>query len=131
MQRWTLVDPRTDETYVFPVNPNAMTSPHGPRSLQILTTAPVNDTASSAGRIFESNPDPYEWQFGGFIRTQDHHDQLRRWARKVNRLELIDHLGRTWSIRITQFDPQEKRPSTRTAWKFDYTVKAIMYGLAA
>lgn len=131
VQRWTLHDPRLDETYVFPVNPNAMTSPHGPRSLTILATAPVNDAPNSAGRIIEAQPDPYEWQFSGFIRTKGHHDALHKWARKVNRVELTDHLDRTWSIRFTQFDPTEQRPREYVPWKFTYTVKAIMYGPVA
>jgi hypothetical protein len=69
--------------------------------------------------------------FSGFIRTQEHHDALLRWCRKVNRLELTDHFGPHLVDPHHPVRPHEKRPSMRVPWKFDYTVKAIMYGLAA
>jgi len=130
-RRWTLFDQALAEAWTFPVNPNKMTSPHGPRSLTILSTAPTNTTSSSHGRVVEGNMEPYEWQFSGSIRTQEHHDELRRWTRKVNRLMLTDHFDRTWWVRFTGFEVDEKRPSTHTDWRFDYTIKAINYGSAA
>lgn len=128
VQRWVLHDPDLDESWTFPVNPNHMTSPHVSRSLAILTTPPSNQSNDSQGRVLESNADPYEWSFGGFIRTQAHHDELRRWSKKVNRLELADHLGRTWLIRMVEFDPDEKVPTKKTPWRFDYEIKALNYG---
>lgn len=131
VQRWTLYDPLLDDTYVFPVNPNAMSTPHAPRSLSVITTAPRVGGPSVQGRVVELNAEPYEWQFSGYVRTEDHHDQLRAWTRKVNRLVLTDHFEREWSIRMVALDLDEKRPRALQPWRFDYTIKAINYGLVA
>lgn len=127
--RWELRDPATSETWTFPLNPNRMTSPHAPRSLTIMATAPSQAAQTMQGRVIENNQDPYEWTFSGRIRTQEHHDELYRWSRKVGRLELTDHFDRVWSIRMIQFIPDEKRPSQRAPWRFEYDVKTLNYGL--
>jgi hypothetical protein len=130
VQRWVLHDPLLNESWTFPVNPNAMTSPHGPRNLTVHATRPALG-ANTAGRVIEHNMDPYDWQFSGFIRTQEHHDELERWSKKVNRLELTDHLGRTWAIRFTSFAPDEQKPRATTPWRFNYEAHALNYGAVA
>lgn len=134
-KRWVLRDPVRDETWTFPVNPNKMTSPHSPRSFNILATAPsVTSNGQSRGgfgRVIEGNPEPYEWSFSGYIREEDHFESLLYWTRKVNRLELTDHLGRTWRIRFLVFNPDEQRPTTRHPWRFNYEIKTINYGAIA
>lgn len=133
--RWVLRDPASDETWTFPVNPNKMTSPHAARSFNILATAPSvvanGHSRGGLGRVIEGNPEPYEWSFSGFIREQQHFEDLLYWTRKVNRLELTDHLGRTWRIRFLVFNPDEQRPTARHPWRFTYDVKALNYGAVA
>lgn len=133
--RWRLRDPSTGELWEFPHNPNKMTSPHRPRSIDIFVTPPLYDPAVEARggmtRVYEHNAAPYEWTFSGWIRDQEQYDQLIYWTRKVHRVQLVDHFNRVWWIRFKEFDPDEKRPSHRSDWKFDYEVKATMYGTAA
>lgn len=129
--RWRLLDSDFDETYTFPLNPNKMTGPFAPRKLTVVATAPSSGATNTQGRVIEGHQEPYEWQFSGAIRTQEQHDELVYWCRKVNRLILTDHFGRQWYIRMVGFDPEEKRPTANRPWRFDYIVKALNYGPVA
>lgn len=131
-QRWILFDPDTDEVFTFRDNPNKMTSPLGPRSLTIYPTPPLYNPAVEArggmARVIEGNREPYEWSFSGKIRHQIDHDDLMYWSRKLNRLLLTDHLGRTWKVRVLHFDPVELHPTARIDWRFTYDMKLLNYG---
>lgn len=133
--RWRLYDPATGERWEFIHNPNQMTSPHLPRAISIFVTPPLYNPAVEArggmARVHETNTQPYEWSFSGWIREEAQYEQLLHWTRKVTRLQLTDHFGRTWWIRFKEFDPDEQRPSHRSDWRFDYDIKATMYGAVA
>lgn len=126
--RWTLVDPDTSESWEFPRNPKAMTSPHPPKNTTIFARAAATPGVAGVCRVLQFRQSPYEWQFTGDIRTEEHYDTLIEWCKKSNRLELTDHLGRTWQIRIDSMDLNEQRPTARNDWRFEYTVKANIYG---
>lgn len=128
VQRWTLFDPNLDESWTFPVNPNKMTSPHGPRSLQVMVTSPRPGDQAQNGLVLETNRDPHEWTVSGNIRTEDHFAELLYWVRKVNRLQLTDHFGRTWQVRMLHFNPDEQKPSQNRPWRFTYDLKMLNYG---
>jgi hypothetical protein len=133
--RWILRDPYTGEVWEFPHNPNQMSSPNRPRNISIFVDPPYYDPATQArgaiGRVWEGNFQPFEWTFSGRLKTQDQYEQLVYWTRKVTRVQLIDHLGRTWVLRMKELDPDEQKPTPRIAWKYDYEIKATMYGAAA
>lgn len=133
--RWQFYDPTTGDRWEFIHNPNQMTSPHAPRAIDIFVTPPLYNPAIEArggmARVHESNQAPFEFSFSGWIRDEEQYEQLVFWTRKVTRVRLTDHFGRTWSIRFKEFDPDEQRPSHRSDWRFDYDIKATMYGAVA
>lgn len=129
LHRWTLVDTVTSEAWEFPRNPHEMTSPHPPKNTVIFSRSPIGGAGTEGvSRVLQFRQAPYEWSFTGRIRTQAHYDSFVAWTKKTGRLQLTDHLLRTWSIRITAVDLTEERPTARTAWRFEYTVKATIYG---
>jgi hypothetical protein len=130
VNRWTLVDPATDEEWEFPLNPNQMTSPHPPKNHQIFARGIGNNSSSSNGisRVLAFRQQPYEWSFSGAIRDEQQYQDFLTWTRKTGRLELTDHFLRTWQIRIDSVDLEEQRPTARRSHRFTYTVKAIIYG---
>lgn len=130
--RWSIHDPWTGETWVFPMNPNRMTSPHPAKSSTIFSrNANQVDDTTGISRVLQQRQSPYEWQFSGVIRTQQHYESLRDWARRLERLELKDHFGRIWSVRFDSVDINEQRDTARNPWRFEYTAKAIVYGRLA
>lgn len=129
VRRWVLHDPSTSETWTFPINPNKMTSPHPTKTTTIFArNYNFEDTKAGVGRVLEYQQEPYDWQFSGVIRSQQHYTDFRDWCHRVHRLELTDHLGRTWRIRFDSVDLEEQKPTLRKDWRFSYTAKAIMYG---
>lgn len=130
--RWTLHDPTTNETYVFPLNPNKMTTPHSPRNFNIIATAPsgalTGGSRQGMGRVVELARDPFEWSFSGRIKTEAHYDRLLAWSNKVHRIQLSDHFGRTWLVRVLDFNPNELTPTPRISWRYEYDFKVLNYG---
>lgn len=129
--RWVLNDPATSETYVFPFNPNQMTSPHRPDSSKYFTASPVPMAQSNVGSyapVLQGKRDPYEWSFSGVIRDKEQHDAMLRWFTKKTLVDLTDHLGRTWRVRFTALTLDERKPTPRHPWRFDYTMTTLMHG---
>ncbi|NUS01910.1 MAG: hypothetical protein HOV97_05025 [Nonomuraea sp.] len=126
-QRWTFTDPVGGTSWTTPINPNQASSPFPTRSLQL---APSNWADVGRGlqrlRVFEAPPQPVEWQFGGVLRTKEHHDALRSWAKKSNEIRVSDHLGRTFEVIIKSFRPVERRPTPTVSWRMTYTVTALV-----
>lgn len=133
VQRWNLFDPNTDESWTFPMNPNKMTSVHSPRNLTIYPRAALYNPAVEArggmARVFEHAKEPYTWTFSGVIREGEEYDGLLYWTRKLRKIHLTDHFGRTFLIRIQAFKPDEKRPTFHRPDRYDYDVEAIIYGV--
>lgn len=119
VDRWVFTDPVTSATYTLPINPNSMTSPFRKTSKQTLPASPVD------GRVrVLSTPQPVDWQFGGVIRAQAHYDALLEWVTKPNPVTITDHLGRTFTVLLTSFEPQDQR--ARLATKWTYTIKGYV-----
>lgn len=124
VQPWVFHDPSLAETWAFPVNPNRMTTPHGSRSLTVVSVFPTGGMS----RVIEGNPEPFDWTVSGYIRTEQHYADLLYWSRKVNRLELSDHFARTWLVRVQHPDINEVRPTATKPWRFNYDLKLLNYG---
>lgn len=122
--RWTLFDPATLTTYVMPINPDRMSSPH-PRKK--IDTAYGGRGGAGLGRIrtFMAPADAVEWTFEGPIRTQAHHDALQTWSQK-GEVYVTDHLGRTWVVIMQTFVPDERKPTAATPWRLRYTMKCLV-----
>lgn len=127
LQRWQLHSPPRALTYVVPINPREMTSPHGARGTVGYSVSPIdlNVRARREHRL------PSQWNFGGVIRTQDHHDTLREWCTYPEKVEITDHLQRTFSVRLLAFEPTERRPTPLVPWRFTYMIRALVYGQLA
>jgi hypothetical protein len=122
MIRWSLNDGVT--TYTFPLNPKEMGPLGRTYSRQVLAPGATRTQA----RVLEGREgEAYPWEFSGRIYKQAHYDALELWSRKHMPVTLADHLGRTYKVILTHFDPKDlRRPGTTIRW--DYTVKAIVLG---
>jgi hypothetical protein len=120
--RWRFVDPLdTDATtrqYVFPRNPEEMSSPFPSR---VISSAPT----TYGGHILrEGSPLPKAWTFSGTIPDQAMYEALRSWVYdRKNRLWLFDHFGRRLTLVLENFDPTPKRAYGKY-WKHSYTISA-------
>jgi hypothetical protein len=118
--RWKFTDPVASETWTVPINPNTMTSPW-PKTSITLAGSPLGGDVRALVKTT-----PVEWSFGGVMRTQAHYDELLRWVSKPNPVTVTDHLGRTFNVLLTKFDPEDVRVVLPTKW--NYTVTAYILG---
>lgn len=123
VQRWRLHSPARGITYTVPINPREMTSPHSPRRTAGFSVSPI-DLAVRARR---EHPLPHEWAFSGVIRTQEHHDTLRDWCTFPEKVQVTDHLNRTFSVRMVAFEPTERRPTPHVPWRYTYMIRCYVY----
>lgn len=121
--RWKLTDPSTGDEWTMPINPDAMTSPSGTRN---LTTGFGIRAPLTMARTFEQAPTIARWQWEGVIRSEAHYEAYVEWAKKPGLVRVLDHLDRTWEVILESFEPDERRPSGRTDWRFRYTVKCLI-----
>jgi len=125
-RRWKFVDPYdtnpATREYVFPWNPNTMSSPFAPRAITALTTTAVNGQAL----VWEGNRTPVQWTFGGTCRDSEQYEALRAWTLERNsRIWLYDHFGRRLVVNLMGFDPTPKRAVGRY-WLHEYTITALV-----
>lgn len=119
--RWTFTDSAVPETWSHPINPNEMSSPYQTREAE-----------HSAGRhntvaVFIGAPkNPKEWTFGGVIRTQAHHDELERWARKKKIITITTHQSEIFEVIITSFDPEDRHPTPNVPWRLKYKMQCLI-----
>lgn len=131
MSQWYFTDPSNvdavtgdPETWIFPLNPKRMTSPH----VQHETTLTPNSAIDGSTRTWRKPPKPYEWQFEGSVRTRAHYDTLLEWFARCRRLHVTDHFSRTWDIQIVSVDMTPLHTSRTVEWRYSYVVKTFMYG---
>lgn len=131
--RWILWDP--DDPSILPyyldINPNRMGSPNIAKNFDHARSArQPKDTISIAGmartRSFKRPSPPATWEFGGVILTQAQHDVLLEWSKRDGKVNITDHLGRTFEVMMQQFDPVERRPTALKQWRFDYTMRVLL-----
>lgn len=124
MSRWTLREVATDETWTMPISPDSMTSPEPKRALRTAGR-------QARKRVFQTPPPPRDWEWGGVIRTKQHHDTLLAWSLKDAEIDVTDHLDRTYRVAITEFSPTDRASTPRTPWRQRYTMKATILGRIA
>ena len=126
--RWVLEDLVAAETYTFPINPKTAGAPFGSRSLTCAQARGWVDQDAGLNRLrmFESPARPVDWEFGGSIRTQEHHDALLYWSKKSNEVRVSDHLERTFEVIIRAFRPVDERPTPTIPWRMSYTMNALV-----
>ena len=69
-----------------------------------------------------------DWSFSGLATDSTEYGVLVAWASKRHPVQLTDHLGRVFVVRIYQFKVDEQRPSRSFSQKFAYTVQAYVLG---
>lgn len=126
--RWVLTDPATSETWMMPINPNAMTSPQAGKNLQNSYGIDRAYDPGSRQRVntFLAPPSPTQWEWSGVIRSKDHYDAYVHWTQKPSEIHVTDHLGRTWEVLITAFAPEDRVPTQTVPWRLTYSVKALI-----
>ena len=119
--RWTFTDTATSDTYTFEVNPNTGGSPTYPKQFNYqATAAPDGKTL-----IFEGRDQPQKIEFSGTLTEQSQYDAFATWWKKRSQIELVDDLGRTFTIIIENFTPTRKRNAIKP-WMHDYKVSATL-----
>lgn len=121
--RWVFSDPVTSESWTMPINPDSATSPHPTKTIK---TAFGVRRGNDRFRTILNPPTPVEWQWSGAIRSKAHHDQLLAWAERPGLVHVADHLGRTWEVIFSKFDPTDRRPTPNTPWRQRYTMTALI-----
>jgi hypothetical protein len=95
--RWVLQDlaPGGLGSWVMPVNPQSMTSPHFERVVQFDHTTAV-DTGQA--HVSEGAVEARAWRLAGYYPDESYHDQLAAYAGLKRRFYVIDHRGRAWKV---------------------------------
>lgn len=121
--RWVFELPAPGaEVYVFPNNPQDMSSPHAERVLNAdHTTAPDGQAL-----LFEGEPVPVQWTVSGFCFDQDHYEALEHWQSLNRRFFAVDHLQRAWVVTFESLDWTPVRDPQRP-WAHRYTAKFLVY----
>lgn len=122
--RWRFYDPYSAEEYVFPLNPNTMSTPFGERPITALTSTAVGGQTLA----WEGAKLPADWSFGGVILNAAHYEALRSWTYdRKGRIVVSDHFGRNYTTVLRSFKPEPKRSISRY-WRHDYTIDALVFG---
>lgn len=129
--RWKFHDPYAGEDWTVPLNPNEMGKLYPQKNLTKRTTTAVDGKTL----LFEGNTEPVSWQFSGALVSKAHYDELLRWYRKRNRIQITDHLERVIHCYLDDFDATPKILKSVVAstvavdpkWRHDYTVTAIVF----
>lgn len=119
--RWAFQDPAPGgETFVFPINPSEMSSPHFARNVT------PDHTLAPSGQsiIWEGLPDPVSWQVRGSVETQAHYEALERFYALRRRFFVVDHLRRAWVVSFESLEFAKKRSTND--WTNDYTLKFLI-----
>lgn len=122
MLRWTLKDTTTDEVVALPYNPNTMSSPHAARNTVTTAVSPIDGQV----RTMRPRRPVKDWTFGGIIRTEAHYTLLQTWVERGVPVELTDHLGRTFLLRLVHFRPKDRRPTPYVTWRLKYEMSATV-----
>jgi hypothetical protein len=113
------------------MNPNQMTSPHPKKNSVPFPKSSATGPAKGwygVARVHQHRQLPYEWSFSGLVRSEAHYNDLLEWTAKTGKVHITDHFERTWEVRVDSLELDEQRDTARNAWRFQYTVKVIIYG---
>lgn len=129
VKRWTLKDPYDTNpltnSYLFPRNPETMSSPYPERSVSSMVTV--------AGKtlLYEGTTPAKQWTFQGPILDKAHFDALHKWVYdKKRRINLVDHYGRTINLVFISLSLEPKR-TVNVYYSHTYTVTALINSISA
>ena len=128
VRRWVLQDlaPGGLGSYILPINPKTMTSPHYEKTLQARRSTAVGGQY----HVFQAANQPKGWQFAGYATTEEMCDQLQAYGALRYRFWLIDHRNRAWQVVFNhvQIEPRlrHRYEDVLTDWGTDFTVQATI-----
>lgn len=119
-RRWTLQTLDGSQKYIFPINPNAMTSPVPARDITWQQSR-EGFTGTRAGRSHHS------WEFSGVLRTEQEMFMLLYWLDKREWILLTDDLGQSQIVRLVSFKPTQNAGarSRHAPWRHTYTMTCL------
>lgn len=119
--RWLFEDPALATSWRVPRNPDQMTSPFQQRSTKADVMGP-----EARPRSWRQPQDLTEWSFSGSIASGTHHDDLLFWLQKPGLLQITDHFGRTFEVKVTEYQINERKPTQANAYRGTYSVKTLV-----
>jgi len=129
VNRWVLQDrmPGGLGTWVMPINPTSMSSPHVRKTVASVSTTAVRGTPHVS-----EGAEPVEWEFAGFAPDKAFQDQLIAFSQLPYRFYLIDHRGRAWTVAISRLTitPRKRTKDatgTSSDWLADYSVALALF----
>lgn len=122
--RWRLEDRKTGESVTLPYNPNKMDSPYIGKTFNSFGTG--STWGAERLRLIQTPTPAKDWSFGGVILAKAHYDLLLAWQVRRANVRVTDHLGRSFSVIISKFDPIERLPTATKPWRADYTMNCLI-----
>lgn len=130
-RNWVLQDllPAIDGgigSYVMPVNPTQMSSPH----LEFALTTHHTTAMTGKYHVFQAGNIAKEWTFSGMAVSQEMVEMLQAYYELNRRFYTIDHRNRAWKTVWTNLEIVPRLRTTYNGevsdWITDYTVTAIV-----
>lgn len=129
VHRWVLQDlaPGGLGSWVMPINPSSMSSPHVRKTVADQQTTAVNGRS----HLFEGMA-PLDWEASGFCPDREFYNKLVQFAQLPRRFYVIDHRGRAWTVSIAELDMRPRQRVKDSAgrsqdWLHDYSIKFVLY----
>lgn len=114
-------------SYVMPISPATMSSPHSPREFVPHPTTALGGTF----HMFEGSFKPHEWSLSGYCPDEDMYDSLVAFAELNRRFWVIDHRNRAWLVAPLGTELVTRRrqvglAGVPTDWGHDYTMRLLI-----
>lgn len=121
--KWQLIDPVTNESYAFEINPNTGGSLTRQKNITYYST-----TADDAQIVlYEGTDQPQLVTVSGTLLTQAQYTNLVYWYSKRRQVLLIDDLGRNIWVYFAQFTPNRKW-TVQSPWRHDWSAQFYVIG---
>lgn len=117
--RWVLIDTYEPEVYQFELNPEDTNVPQYVKDIKYQRTF----YPAGLNLIYEANDNPLEVEWEGRLLTEAQYNELSRWFAKRRKLTVVDDLGRSYDILMTEFRAQRKR-NPHYPWLHEYSISA-------
>lgn len=130
--RWVLNDVADGGlgAWIMPVNPQAMTSPHFERAVNVKhTTAPE----TGAWSVSEAQVGTKPWKVSGYYPDEAYLDQLKAYADLKHRFLVYDHRDRVWVVVLNGLDHEPRKRqsdavSPNNDWAGSWTMDLTIVG---
>lgn len=113
-------------SYILPINPSEMTSPHWENQFSSRRTL----AKSGQFHIFQAGMQTVEWKFSGYAPTQEMVEKLQAYRGLNRRFYVIDHHNRAWKVVFVNVDLKARLRhnfnDTLSDWGHDYEVTALI-----